>query len=137
MTTHGPAAQPAQICRFRLGLAAIAMVAAPSWCRARLGAARRATGAAMENHPDSDDESTAGTARPETQTNRKKNRRRTAGSTASPDCKPAEGPKGPKGSTIVPLTEVSAYTDSDAVHVLSPTVSGTVMDELAGWSIGG
>ena len=34
-------------------------------------------------------------------------------------------------------TEVSAYTDSDAVHVLSPTVSGAVTDELAGWSIGG
>ena len=34
-------------------------------------------------------------------------------------------------------TEVSAYTDSDSVHVLSPTVAASVADDVAGWSIGG
>ena len=34
-------------------------------------------------------------------------------------------------------TEISAYSDTDAVHVLSPTISGSVADEVAGWSIGG
>lgn len=33
--------------------------------------------------------------------------------------------------------EVSGYSDSDHVQVLSPTVSGTVADETAGWSVGG
>ncbi len=40
------------------------------------------------------------------------------------------------GPSVRASTEVSAYTDTDAVNVLSPTVSGAVMDELAGWSIG-
>lgn len=34
-------------------------------------------------------------------------------------------------------SEVSAYTDSDSVHVLSPTVTGSVADEVAGWSVAG
>ena len=41
------------------------------------------------------------------------------------------------GPSVRASTEVSAYTDSDAVHVLSPTVAGSVADDLAGWSIGG
>jgi hypothetical protein len=41
------------------------------------------------------------------------------------------------GPTVRASSEVSAYTDTDAVHVLSPTVAGAVTDELAGWSIGG
>jgi hypothetical protein len=44
-------------------------------------------------------------------------------------------PKG--GAHVRASTEVSAYTDSDAVHVLSPTVAGAVTDDVAGWSIGG
>ena len=44
-------------------------------------------------------------------------------------------PKG--GAHVRASTEVSAYTDTDAVHVLSPTVAGAVMDDVAGWSIGG
>lgn len=40
-------------------------------------------------------------------------------------------------SKVRASTELSAYTDTDAVHVLSPTVAGSVGDEIAGWSVGG
>jgi hypothetical protein len=32
---------------------------------------------------------------------------------------------------------VSGYTDTDAVHVASPTISGSVGNEVTGWSVGG
>ena len=137
--TAPPRSQP-KYARFRLGLAAIAMVAAPCVVpRAAWGRRGARPAPPIEADADSDDESAAGTARArntdeqeeEPEEDRPIRRRARIR-------KPAEGPKGPKGSTIVRAsTEVSAYTDSDAVHVLSPTVSGTVMDELAGWSIGG
>lgn len=34
-------------------------------------------------------------------------------------------------------TEVSAYSDTDSVNVLSPTVSGAIADPVAGWSVSG
>jgi len=34
-------------------------------------------------------------------------------------------------------TAVSAYSDSDSVHVVSPTISGAVADDVAGWSVNG
>lgn len=34
-------------------------------------------------------------------------------------------------------SEVAGYTDTDAVHVASPTVAGSVADETAGWSVSG
>lgn len=34
-------------------------------------------------------------------------------------------------------TEMSGYTDTDAVNVLSPTVAASLADDLAGWTIGG
>jgi hypothetical protein len=34
-------------------------------------------------------------------------------------------------------TEVSAYSDTDAVHVLSPTIAGSIADPVAGWSVSG
>jgi len=40
------------------------------------------------------------------------------------------------GATVRASTEVSAYTDSDYVHVVSPTLAGSVGDELKGWSVG-
>ncbi len=50
----------------------------------------------------------------------------------------ADAPKPPRqGASVRASTEVSAYTDTDYVHVLSPTVAGSVGDEVAGWSIGG
>lgn len=33
--------------------------------------------------------------------------------------------------------EVSGYTDTDAVHVASPTISGSVGNEVTGWSVSG
>lgn len=41
------------------------------------------------------------------------------------------------GVTVRASTSVSAYSDSDSVHVLSPTVSGAISDELAGWAVNG
>lgn len=34
-------------------------------------------------------------------------------------------------------TEISGYSDTDSVHVLSPTVSGSVADPVEGWSVSG
>ena len=44
-------------------------------------------------------------------------------------------PRGPLA--IRASTELSAYTDTENVHVLSPTIAGSVSDDVAGWSIGG
>jgi hypothetical protein len=131
--------------RFRFGLAAIALLAAPS-VAPRDSWGRRARPAAeieadderaqsVEGDQPDEDESSSGPARegqeslegqelerPEPRRSRRRKRK-------------AESDGG--GPSVRASTEVSAYTDSDAVHVLSPTVSGTVMDELAGWSIGG
>ena len=41
------------------------------------------------------------------------------------------------GLDVRASTEVSAYTDSDSVRVLSPTIAGSVGDDVAGWSVGG
>jgi hypothetical protein len=130
--------------RFRFGLATIAIVVAP--CIAPPGAwGRRGARPVMEIEADTggDDES-AGKANAESPSSsdseakaepseqqeeervRRPRRRR----------KPKTVPSGP-GPSVRASTEVSAYTDSDAVHVLSPTVSGAVADDLAGWSIGG
>jgi len=46
-------------------------------------------------------------------------------------------PHASTGAAVKASTEVSGYTDSDAVHVLSPTVAGSVGDSVAGWSVGG
>jgi hypothetical protein len=45
----------------------------------------------------------------------------------------------PAGGSIVARTslEVAGYTDTDQVHVASPAVSGSIANELAGWSVGG
>jgi len=44
---------------------------------------------------------------------------------------PASGPKAHASF------ETSGYTDSDHVHVLSPSISGGLADEVAGWSVNG
>ncbi|HET6282561.1 MAG TPA: DUF3570 domain-containing protein [Polyangia bacterium] len=41
------------------------------------------------------------------------------------------------GVAVRASTAVSAYSDSDSVHVVSPTISGTVADDIAGWSVNG
>lgn len=41
------------------------------------------------------------------------------------------------GPTVRASSEVSAYTDTDSVHVLSPTIAGSVSDEVAGWTVAG
>ena len=41
------------------------------------------------------------------------------------------------GPTVSASSAVSAYSDTDAVHVISPTVSAGVRDDVAGWSIDG
>jgi len=43
----------------------------------------------------------------------------------------------PSGIAVRASTAVSAYSDSDAVHVLSPTVAGVISDDVAGWSVNG
>ncbi len=48
-----------------------------------------------------------------------------------------ESKKAKQGPSVRASTEVSAYSDSDAVYVISPTVAGSVGDEVKGWSIGG
>jgi hypothetical protein len=132
--------------RFRLGLAATALLAAP--CVApRDSWGRRSTRPAAEVEADDDraasadrdqrdeDESSSGTAREgqepqEAQEDERPVRRR-------PKHRKRKEQSDGGGPSVRASTEVSAYTDSDAVHVLSPTVSGAVADEVAGWSIGG
>jgi hypothetical protein len=43
----------------------------------------------------------------------------------------------PGGPTVSASSAVSAYSDTDAVHVISPTVAGGVRDDVAGWSVDG
>ncbi|HEX2659442.1 MAG TPA: DUF3570 domain-containing protein [Polyangia bacterium] len=45
--------------------------------------------------------------------------------------------KAKRGAIVRASSEVSAYTDTDSVHVLSPTVAGSVGDAIAGWSVSG
>jgi Protein of unknown function (DUF3570) len=122
--------------RFRFGLATMAILVAP--CLAPSGAwGRRGARPAIELEADAndgardDDESEAkaeADAKEEDDEEliRRPRRRR----------KPKPRSMG-GGPSVRASTEVSAYTDSDAVHVLSPTVSGAVADDVAGWSIGG
>jgi hypothetical protein len=57
----------------------------------------------------------------------------------SPGRAPATAPPTTAGGSIQARTafELSGYTDTDQVHVASPSVSGSVGNELAGWSVGG
>jgi hypothetical protein len=130
--------------RFRFGLAAIAIVVAP--CLAPPDAwARRRARPPVEIEAEADDDTRAvdeGEAAPPEKEKEKEEeeeaedeevvRRPTRGRKAKKRPGGSDG-----GPTVRASTEVSAYTDSDAVHVLSPTVAGAVMDEVAGWSIGG
>ena len=52
---------------------------------------------------------------------------------------PRPAPPGETPGRLVARTslEVAGYTDSDRVHVASPAISGSVANELAGWSVGG
>jgi Protein of unknown function (DUF3570) len=56
------------------------------------------------------------------------------GSVSSADDGPRKLSGGLKKSASL---EVSGYADTDHVNVLSPTISGAVSDDVAGWSIGG
>lgn len=47
------------------------------------------------------------------------------------------GAEKPPGPTVSASSAVSAYSDTDAVHVISPTVAAGVKDDVAGWSIDG
>jgi hypothetical protein len=43
----------------------------------------------------------------------------------------------PAGPTVSASSAVSAYSDTDSVHVITPTVAGGVKDDVAGWSVSG
>ena len=136
--------------RFRFGLAAIAIVTAP-WLSPADAWGRRGARPAAELSADADDEARDdddGEAKKESEA--KKEADAEAETEAAKEAledeevirRPARRRKRKQGSggagpTVRASTEVSAYTDTDAVHVLSPTVSGAVSDDLAGWSIGG
>jgi hypothetical protein len=49
----------------------------------------------------------------------------------------AGGDEKPAGPTISASSAVSAYSDTDSVHVITPTVAGGVRDDVAGWSVDG
>jgi hypothetical protein len=54
---------------------------------------------------------------------------------AAPVAPPPEAPR--RGPVLKLSGEMSGYGDTDAVYVASPTISFTVSDDLAGWSVGG
>ena len=58
---------------------------------------------------------------------------------AEDDGEPAEAQDTtkPGGATITASSAVSAYSDTDSVHVITPTVAGGVRDDVAGWSVDG
>ena len=41
------------------------------------------------------------------------------------------------GPSVSASSAVSVYSDTDSVHVISPTIAGTVKDDVAGWSVDG
>jgi hypothetical protein len=130
--TSAPRSRP-KYARFRFGLTAIALLAAP--CLAPSTASGRR---ASKPTPvvEADDESSGGSG-DESASARSEDE---GGEEEAPVVRPAKRKRtaAPGSSlTIHASTEVSAYTDTDAVHVLSPTVAGSVADEVAGWSIGG
>jgi hypothetical protein len=65
--------------------------------------------------------------------------------TAAPSSDAADGPPGqinstrPKsgGPSTKASTEISGYADTDHVYVLTPSVAGSIADEVAGWSVSG
>ncbi len=58
--------------------------------------------------------------------------------TSRSDDQPTSEPTPPAGGpTAKAAVEASVYSDTDAVRVWTPTISGTVADETAGWSING
>ena len=121
---------------FRFGLATIAIVLAP--CIAPPGAwGRRGSRPAVEIEADDDDgarddDDSEAEAKEEVEVEEDEPmvRRRRRG-------RKPKTPSSGGGPSARASTEVSAYTDTDAVHVLSPTVAGAVGDDVAGWSIGG
>jgi hypothetical protein len=50
---------------------------------------------------------------------------------ADADAEPTTKPGGPSVSAS---SAVSAYSDTDSVHVITPTIAGGVKDDVAGWS---
>jgi hypothetical protein len=50
---------------------------------------------------------------------------------------PRAGGSADRGTQVIVSAEISGYGDSDAVFVTSPTVSASVGDEVAGWSVSG
>jgi hypothetical protein len=41
------------------------------------------------------------------------------------------------GPAVVASSAVSAYSDTDSVHVVTPTIAGAIRDDVAGWSVDG
>jgi hypothetical protein len=128
--------------RFRFGLATMAIAVAP--CIAPAGAwGRRGARPAVELEVDADDD-----ARDDDESGTEAEVKPKA-KAAEPESldeevvpRPRRGRKPKKrsdggGPSVRASTEVSAYSDTDAVNVLSPTVAGSVADDVAGWSIGG
>ena len=140
--TSAPRRRP-KYTRFRFGLATIAIVVAP--CIAPTGAwGRRGARPAVEIEADADDD-----ARDDDESDAQAKAKEEAKAEAEAEEEAEEVVRRPKrrrkakarsdggGPSVRASTEVSAYTDSDAVNVLSPTVAGAVGDDVAGWSIGG
>src|SRR3954447_5628661 len=128
--------------RFRFGLAAIAILVTP--CVAPPGAwGRRGARPAIQMEADTDgdprdDDASAAKANAESASEATPGEEEDEEAVRRPRRRRKPKPRAIGGGPSVRAsTEVSAYTDSDAVHVLSPTVAGSVGDDLAGWSIGG
>jgi hypothetical protein len=122
---------------FRFGLAVVAFVVAPclapagAWARRGWRPEAEVLGEANDGDARDDDESAAKKSADTDEDEEVVVRPRRKVRKPKPSASAGGGP------VVRASTEVSAYTDSDAVNVLSPTVSGAVTDELAGWSIGG
>jgi len=140
--TSAPRRRRQKYPRFRFGLATMAIVVAP--CIAPPGAwGRRGARPAVEIEADADDDArdddestTKAEAEAETETEAKEAEDEEVVRRPRRSRKRKKHSNDGGGPSARASTEVSAYTDTDAVHVLSPTVSGAVMDDVAGWSIG-
>jgi hypothetical protein len=46
-------------------------------------------------------------------------------------------PRAPGGPSVTASSAMSAYSDTDSVHVITPTIAGGASDPVAGWSVNG
>ena len=51
--------------------------------------------------------------------------------------RPSEAPSAPSHLNVRAASDVAGYADSDHVYVITPSLSATLSNPLAGWSVGG